>query len=127
MEKISAMLVMLAAVVHAANGQPQPNCTVVKGTAFEGDMPAPPKPKCFAGHPLYLDANGSIETWLLPRSTAHHELVERSMHFLDIDTKTIHTTPPASSHSGSTLPCGCTRTPATQAGSRRQNKRTPIS
>eukprot|EP00038_Savillea_parva_P001012 m.100751 g.100751 ORF g.100751 m.100751 type:complete len:763 (+) comp10359_c0_seq3:79-2367(+) len=46
--------------------------------------PPPPSPptKCLGGHPLHLDPNGNIETWL-PNATAHRDLVTRAMAFLD--------------------------------------------
>jgi hypothetical protein len=44
--------------------------------------PAPPDQKCLGGHTLKLDAEQSIESWL-PQRSAHHDLVVRSMAFLD--------------------------------------------
>lgn len=51
------------------------NCTSIHA-------PSGPNPKCFGGHPLRLDSDGNIETWL-PDGTAHHDLVSRAMTFLD--------------------------------------------
>lgn len=38
-------------------------------------------PKQLNGHPLKLDADGNIETWL-PNSTAHHDFVDRAMAYV---------------------------------------------
>ena len=65
-------------------GASSPAPTLPPGWEAACTAPAqkPNATKCFAGHPLRLDVNGSIETWL-PQSTDHHELVERAMSFLD--------------------------------------------
>lgn len=39
---------------------------------------AKPPPATLNGHPLKLDADGMIETWL-PNATAHHDFITRAM------------------------------------------------